>query len=324
MLALLVPVVLLVSGFAWESSRRRRDATRPLAGRLVPLGGRRVHVTEEGEGAPAVVILHGAGDSSASWIKVREALARRTRVLSFDRAGLGASDPGPAPHPDGSVEELRTLLEAVNVPGPVVLVGHSLGGLVARLFATRYPARVSGLVFVDSTHEQLRDDRKFRGGFAAVGVLLRLMRLTAPFGLPRFAGEVLGLMPMYPERRFYAAQLSPAEYAQWCASVARNVSSPAASAELRAAFPLIDAACAALAASGPGPQFGDLPLEVVSNPGFGEGWTAMQRELSTRSRAGRHRVSDVPGHSVQMPRPELVVDAVLRVLAAARSSGRAA
>lgn len=317
-LVLVASTVLIVSGLTYERLSARRDAAMPLPGRLVEVLGTRLHATDDGAGAPTVVVICGAGDSSYSWLHVKREVSRFTRIVSYDRPGLGGSDPGPAPDPVRSVDEFAAVLAALDAPGPYVLVGHSLGGLIARLFALRHPERVCGLVFVDSTHEHLRDDRKFRQGMTAIGVLLRIMRLTSAFGLPRFLGQAFEVMPMYPERPHYAGQLTPAEYAQWSASVYRNGASLAGPAELRAAFRLIEAAEAQRQALVSGPQFGDLPLVVLSNPSFGEAWTAMQRELSTRSSQGVHRVSDRPGHCIQMPRPQLVIGAIREVVDEAR------
>jgi pimeloyl-ACP methyl ester carboxylesterase len=120
---------------------------RPVPSRVtehIDGGGYRIAVTDRSSqptpDAPAVVVVTGAGDCQASWAAVAERLADRTRVITYDRAGLGWSAQGPAPTADRYVTELQAVLDARLPEGPYVLVGHSLGGLVARLHAQQHPS----------------------------------------------------------------------------------------------------------------------------------------------------------------------------------------
>lgn len=158
-------------------------------GEFVDVGGRRLRVVQAGPpGArPLVVLEHGAFGCAADWAVVQDRLARKGfRSLAYDRAGLGHSDPGPQPR-DGRaiVGDLAALLRALDERGPVVLVGHSMGGLMVRLFTLTHPDRVLGVVLVDAVTP---DILRLRGGPAAVrtfGRLLRLARVAARFGLMR-------------------------------------------------------------------------------------------------------------------------------------------
>ena len=126
---------------------------------LIDVGGYRLFLRCEGEGAPAVVLDAGLGDctSNGAWQSVESRVAAFTRVCSYDRAGLGRSDPGPAPRTGGRiVEELRALLNAAGIAPPYVLVGHSFGGATMRLFAAHHPGEVAGLVLVDAMNEEGR------------------------------------------------------------------------------------------------------------------------------------------------------------------------
>jgi pimeloyl-ACP methyl ester carboxylesterase len=125
----------------------------PSRGRLVDVGGRHLHLECEGSGTPSVVFVAGLGDSGAtSWRTVWGQAARSTRACIYDRAGLGRSDPEPkAATYRSAADDLHALLRAGRVPGPYVLVGHSLGGLIARLYAHRHPAEVAGMVLLDGT-----------------------------------------------------------------------------------------------------------------------------------------------------------------------------
>lgn len=305
---------LLALGFIYEQRARRREQGYALPGRLVDVGGYRLHVTERGQGEPTVVIVTGAGDSSYSWTAVQNQLATFARVVVYDRAGLGSSDLGPAPDPVRTLTELEQILTKSGVPAPYILVGHSLGGLIARMYVARYPDQVAGMVFVDSTHEFLVDDRKFKQGFAFLGLMLRIMKVLSPIGLPRFLGEVLKVMPMYPERSAYAGQLSPAEYRLWAASVYRNTAREGGIKEFGAVDAILQTAAAQRKPDSEQPQFGDLPIAVLTNPGFGEQWGEMHRELAGRSRNSIHRISDRKGHNLHLLRPDLVIDAVRHVV----------
>jgi pimeloyl-ACP methyl ester carboxylesterase len=123
-------------------------------GTLVDIGGRRLHCLVTGNGGPTVVLEAGMGDTVATWSQVQPALAVWTTVCSYDRAGLGSSDPASGPRTaTAMVDDLRALLTAAGLPGPYLLVGHSFGGQLVRLFAGRFPDEVIGLVLVDSSHE---------------------------------------------------------------------------------------------------------------------------------------------------------------------------
>ena len=115
--------------------------------------GRRMYYECSGQGSPTVVLDAGSPDTSAAWRYVQPKIVQRTRVCAYDRAGLGESDPPPPGKrtPLTQIHDLHALLVAAKVPGPYVVVGHSWGGLLARLFAWTYPRRTAGAVLVDAT-----------------------------------------------------------------------------------------------------------------------------------------------------------------------------
>ena len=135
---------------------RLAKATKPkptdVFSRKVDVGGFRLAITCRGTGSPTVILDSGGGQSAEAWFQLQRIVAKTTRVCSYDRAGLGSSDPrtppGPAPAAK-AVEELHTLLAGAGILPPYVLGGWSMGGFFNRLYVKRYPAEVVGLVSVD-------------------------------------------------------------------------------------------------------------------------------------------------------------------------------
>src|SRR5512132_3663891 len=180
----------------------------PPPGRLVSLGNHRLHIRCDGDGAPPVIFDAALGGSSLSWSLVHPAVARLTRPCSYDRAGFGWSDAGPLPRTAGRIaDELHDLLRAAALAPPYVLVGHSYGGLVTRLYASRHPNDVAGLVLIEPaiaeewtnrTEEQLaliaRGVRLCRyGATAARRGLAQLVSVLVRFGALRAARLLVSL-----------------------------------------------------------------------------------------------------------------------------------
>jgi pimeloyl-ACP methyl ester carboxylesterase len=152
---LAIPVALLALGASYEALMAAGDTQRyPPPGRLVDIGGRRLHLHCVGWGGPTIVFESGHAGTSIDWTLVQQQLAGEARVCAYERAGLGWSDPGPLPRtPERIVDDLHALLTAAGEPAPYVLVGHSLGGRYVRLFAETYPQDVAGVVLVDARSE---------------------------------------------------------------------------------------------------------------------------------------------------------------------------
>ena len=134
----------------------QRQPSGPAPGVLVPVGSHSLHVRCVGPAGqrPTVILEAGGGAYSTVWSRVQDLLATRVRTCAYDRAGLGWSQPGPAPRTmTQEVFELHNLLQAAKIPAPYVLVGHSIGGLLVRLYTEQYGKDVIGLVLVDPTHE---------------------------------------------------------------------------------------------------------------------------------------------------------------------------
>lgn len=124
-------------------------------GKLVDIGGRKLHIHCAGNGSPTVIVENGGAVFSFDWELVQPQVALFTRICTYDRAGYAWSDPGPELNTfDQATHDLHLLLRNAGVPGPYVLVGHSLGGMLVRFYQSKYPKDVIGMVLVDSSHEE--------------------------------------------------------------------------------------------------------------------------------------------------------------------------
>lgn len=293
-------------GAGVEAIAARSDAaTYPPRGELVDIGGYRLHLDCRGDGAPTVVMDAGLGGTSRDWLLVQPALAAVTRVCTYDRAGMGWSDPGPSPRsPARIADELHRLLAAAAIPGPYVLVGHSLAGKNVRMFALAHPDEVAGMVLVDARSERMdmnasADERAgMTAAFEGQGTLFGVLRT---FGLVRFLAPTFIGEPLVHD----AAALELALLKTTPSAIETTSREGAARAD-------DDAALAAQ-------SLGTIPLAVVAASANMTGlarWADAQKSLAALSTDSRFILAD-SGHYVQLEKPQVVIDAVLSVLAGA-------
>ena len=299
-------------GAAYQSIsvvRDRRDY--PMPGRLVDVGGYKMHIYCTGQGAPAVILDSGLGDSFTSWRKVQPQIAQYTRVCSYDRAGLGYSDPSPSSRTSKDIaQELYRLLHNAGIPAPVVIVGHSVAGYDVRLYASLYRNEVAGVILVDSSHPD--QDRRFPAALkemeAGVDHELEIETFLMPFGIPRlFASrDPTG-----------CCHNTPADRAARC-----NLNSVR---EGQAEFRSFSESAAQAAATG---SLGNIPLVVLSHdpeqpePGIpadlgkaiDDAWGKMQQELAQLSGQSMRTIAKNSGHYIQLDRPDVVVEAIRNVV----------
>lgn len=172
-------------------------------GRLVALPDhRKLNFRCAGHGSPTVILEAGYGAGSNAWGRVQSQLKRVTRSCAYDRAGYGFSDPGPLPRDGAAIaRDLDYGLRAARIAGPYVVVGHSAGGLYARLFAARRPREVVGLVFVDSSveHQTQRLTTIFGPGAGSLDGLARRALLCANYtSAPQVAANAAGILECAP------------------------------------------------------------------------------------------------------------------------------
>jgi pimeloyl-ACP methyl ester carboxylesterase len=152
-LLLLIPGLLNIAVTEWEHARN------PVPGRFYPVGGRRMHIDCAGSGSPTVVIEVAASASWLAWQGVQRALSPTTRVCTYDRAGHGWSAPRSGSRDAQTiVGELHALLDSAAVRRPVVLAGHSAGGLYVLEYAREFPGEVAGMALMDASSPRQIDE----------------------------------------------------------------------------------------------------------------------------------------------------------------------
>jgi pimeloyl-ACP methyl ester carboxylesterase len=267
-------------------------------GKMVDLGGYKLHLHCQGDGSPTAVLEAAFGGSSLDWEKVHGPAARITRVCSYDRGGYGWSDPTPKPRDSRSIaQELHELLQAAGAPGPYILVAHSLGGFHVRMFAAQYPTEVVGVILLDASHED-------QFGWKAA----TYWDVPTPKDLP-------------PPKRFPDMKRTPAAETLVAAMSQQAAWKQATEAENKA----IGDSAAQLRSVGSLPNIPLLVLSAGAERPLNAFWTEreqrhhqMQAKLVALSpRATQIRVPESE-HYIQLDRPDLVVESIGQLISVSR------
>jgi pimeloyl-ACP methyl ester carboxylesterase len=303
LLAVEIAAVLIAAGLGAGYEARQRSRDRALyqpPGKLVDMGGYKLHLYCTGQGSPAVVMDFGADGSYLDWRSVQPGVSQFTRVCSYDRGGYGFSDASPKPRlASAMAEELREVLRRAGERPPFVIVGHSFGAQNAILFAHTYPQEVVGVVLVDGTHPDYKIPFGWKKKFQ-----LRVMQLTMPFGLPRWRGWCGGGSPDIAGVKTAITCRSRV----WSTNYEQLAAYPASAAEVRQVQDL-----------------GQVPLLVISrDPRRGARepaaeWQDFQQRLAQLSRNSRLVVAQGSRHDVPTAAPEVVVKGIRELVQAARA-----
>lgn len=309
---------LLAAGYVTQKICEARDSTRyPPPGRMVDIGGRRLHVLCKGAGpGPTVLIEQGLAGPSILWWPVQDAVAQFARVCTYDRAGFQWSDPAPAGRGAlDAVADLHTLLSNAEIAGPYVLVGHSFGGPLVRLFARQYPTDVAGVVLVDTPDESILFRKSFADYNRSLRRMFLVMQAAAQIGAVRLA------------MRFQDSEGLPPDAARTLSAMVARSSFFRAARENSHVLSRIPAPM-----QGPGGlgALENLPLSVITHgipfPGqyavLENGWTEGQQNLAGLSSDSELIIATKSNHMINTDEPELVVNAIRRVHAAARDRTR--
>lgn len=273
----------------------------------LPAGGA---VIDSGKGSPAVVLISGIGDFAVDWSLVQPELAKTTRTIAYDRATDSLR---------GAADELHALLRERHVAPPYVLVGHSWGGAIARVFAARYPADVAGMVLIESTAEDELlwiNGKVLRPRLAPDEEWTTLWKPPPPDAKPFHPRVPSHLGPPYDKLPAEAQQAR-------LAAMKEQVFAPIDfRTELQTLHDLAGASEHPL---------GGRPLIVLTRSlretDDEKGWTAeqqeadhakLQQQLAKLSRDGKQIVVPKSGHHIQLDQPQAVVDAVREIVQAVR------
>lgn len=284
-----------------------RDSRRfPPPGRLTHVGaaeaggGRRIHLMEAGQGSPTVVIVPALGEAVLGWVAAWRALSGFTRVCVYDRAGIGWSDPPPRGGRTFArmADDLHEALAAAGIAPPYVLVGHSMGGIVARRFAVRHRADVAGMMLLDSSHEE----QAARLPHSSMRVLRSALHWAVqPMGLRRLAASAGLLRSLAKEiDESVPAEHQPAAWALALSSRFRRMAAGELSMMIRP--------------HGRPPSLGSLPLTVITAAGKAPTWNQLQAELAALSADSEHITASHAGHFIHLDEPDLVIKSIQDLL----------
>jgi pimeloyl-ACP methyl ester carboxylesterase len=291
---------LLLVGYIYEPIAEAADAKAySPPGQLVDVGGYRLHINCTGTGSPTVVIVAGLGDWSTTWGGyVQPEVAKSTRVCTYDRPGLGWSEAAPLPGDAAQfAKELHTLLQNANIPGPYVMVGHSLGGFVVRIFANDYASEVAGVVLIDSMNPKQVTQPPEDIQPSSQSQPFSFQATLARFGIARLLVKIPGIAPSVPasEAAYYPLYVRP----QSLQATDNEFQTLPASAAQAAAVK----------------TFGDLPLIVLTAKlNDIPSWPEWQNELLQLSSNSEHLFAENSGHNVQVDEPDAAVAAILKMV----------
>jgi pimeloyl-ACP methyl ester carboxylesterase len=307
LLGLMIAALMVGCSLAMNSGSRL-----PVSGALVDVGGFKLHLFCQGAATGSTVILDaGNGETSLTWTLVQSEVAKFTRVCAYDRAGYAWSEASPkARSVPVMVDELHALLKSAGIQGSVLLVGHSLGGVIVRHYAAKYPENVSGVVLLDSAHEaqfQRLPASVLAATVSGLGQLKTLEGLIG-LGLPGLLSMIVPLETRLPsavartERAFMI--INPRQVAATRGELEELIKGTTPPLKTLGALPLVVVSRGKAEAG----------MDANTSAQTERIWTTLQLELTALSSHGRRIVASGSRHGIQLDKPQIVIDAIREVL----------
>ncbi len=288
----------------------------PPVGKMIDVGGYKLHINDTGTGGPTVILDAGIGCNSLDWALVQPEIAKFSRVCSIDRAGSAWSETSSKPRTsEVIVEEMRTLLKKSNISGPYILVGHSFGGLNSQLYASKYPDEVAGIVLVDSAHEdqlqRLPQDanNKQAALLKQKALLLTLSRLGVVrllHSLPQAKKQV----EIFPEniRSLYLSQKQQTKHLKTMLEESENLEESLN--QLKQAENKIRNKPLIVISAGKAPTPQEVGLSQEDTDKMTSAWRELQKDLASKSTKSHHIIAEDSGHMIPQHQPKIIVDAI--------------
>ena len=319
-----VVLILGLAGIVYQAIATAKDLYKyPPPGKLVDVGGYQLHINCIGEGSPTVVMDYGLGGLSLVWSLVQPEVAKFTRVCTYDRAGYAWSASSPKTRTSQQmVKELHTLLNHAQIEGPYVLVGHSLGGLNVRLFASQYPEEVVGMVLVDAVPANVysRLASEWKNQMAGTQGMFYTLSMISRLGLLRLLVQIRGTeaAPDFVVKKL-PSEVQPIMLAKFLpktfnTAIAENQlmessAQQVSNQELRKELPLV------VLSHGVN-MFSELSDEQAERAE--QIWQELQAEMATLSSNGTLTIAKKSGHNIHIDQPQLVIDAICQVIGLVR------
>ncbi len=299
-------------------SKKISDIKNPSPGSFVYVNNKKIHYIDKGVSdneEPVVVVISGCGCNLLPWISLQDSVSKFARIITYDRAGLGWSDWTNSPKTAINVAaELKVFLKELSIDKNIILVGHSLGGLYARVFASIYSRMVVGIVLVDPMTEFMNYSLEY-------GILddwlrgIRLLKTLTFFGLHHFVKDKLSkvaklvlnnkIKETFSFRIIKLMGLSEFFYNEICARELEVLGMEPSVVELKLLRNKLE----------------DKPLVIVtadnkiqSNEAYWTEWRAVQGRLLVLSNKSAQVFAKNSDHEIVLWQPELIVSAVKQVL----------
>jgi pimeloyl-ACP methyl ester carboxylesterase len=298
-------------GILYQTLAENKDKKHfPPPGNLFDIGGLRLHAICKGKGKPPVILEAGLGCTHLDWSRVMLAIAKKTQVFAYDRGGYGWSDPCLKPRTGiRMVAELNALLKKAGVSAPYILVGHSYGGLLVRLYASQYPEDVTGIILVDGSPEDQREHfpgpKSVRERFSQEiqWQIFRLRPLMARIGIIRLKKQPNGYINPLPE------QIKPMATAIGLQSRAYDW--------LWTEEPAIEATCEEVRNSVIPNHIQTTVLaagQSIQIEEYQKIWLRLQQDLAQKMPNNTFEIVEGSGHHIHLDQPEKVIQVIIQLV----------